>query len=64
MDQKYDIADVNTEGGRCDTQAICGGSGKPYIIVCSYKNHISYRTHCKSVCRSDSTEFPYDCICT
>ena len=48
---EHDIADVNAEGGRCDAQAICGDSGKPYAIVCSYKTCISYKTHCKSVCK-------------
>ena len=42
---------MHAEGGRGDVQSICGGSGKPYVIVLSYKNCISYRTHCKSVCK-------------
>ena len=48
-ESEHDVADVNAEGVRGDVKSICGGSGKPYVIVFSYKNCISYRTHCKKV---------------
>ena len=50
-DSEGDIGHVNTEGGTDDITAISDGSGKPCVIVLSYKNCISYRTHCKSVCK-------------
>ena len=37
-----------------DILSIYDGSGKPFVIVLSYKNCISYTRHCNSVCKKDS----------
>ena len=42
---------MNTGGGTDNILSISEGSGKPFVIVFSYKNCISYRTHCNSVCK-------------
>ena len=50
-DSECDVPYVDAECGTGDIQSISGGSGKPCVILLSYKNCISYRTHCKSVCK-------------
>ena len=42
---------VYTGVGMDDILSIYDGSGKPFVIVLSYKNCISYTTHCNSVCK-------------
>ena len=39
-DSEGDIGDVHTAGGTYDSQAISYGSGKPCVIVLSYKDYI------------------------
>ena len=50
-DTECHLSYVNVEHGRGDMKSISGGSGKPFVILLNYKNCISYRTHCKSVCK-------------
>ena len=50
-DSEADVGHVNTGGGTDDIQSISEGSSKPCVIVLSYINCISYRTHWKSVCK-------------
>ena len=50
-DSECDVGYMHAEGGTGDIQSISGGSGKPCVILLSYKNCISYRTHCKTVCK-------------
>ena len=50
-DTECDVSYVDVECGTGDIQSISGGSGKPFVILLNYKNCISYRTHCKSVCK-------------
>ena len=45
------VSYVDVECGRSDIKSISGGSDKPFVILFNYKNCISYRTHCKSVCK-------------
>ena len=50
-DSESTVEDVHTGVGMDDILSISDGSGKPFVIVLSYKNCISYSTHCNSVCK-------------
>ena len=48
-DSESDEGHVHTRVDNYDTLSIHDGSGKPFVIVLSYKNCISYTRDCNSV---------------
>ena len=48
-DSEYDEGDINTGNDNHDTSSVHDDCGKPFVIVLSYKNCISYTRDHNSV---------------
>ena len=62
-DSQYDGADTGTAVNKNGRSTVHDDSGKPFVIVLSYKNCISYRRDCNSVGKKDCRWSVYDDLC-
>ena len=62
-DSQYDWADTDIAVDKNDRSSVCDDSGKPFVIVLSCKNCISYIRDCNSVGKKDCRWSVYDDLC-